>query len=57
LPDGLFEEVDNLPGFELEDKFKYYAHLVANLNIATVFMSLPLLYKITWVTTFINERC
>jgi hypothetical protein len=57
LPEGLFEEVDNLPGFELEHKSKYYAHLVGNPDIATVFMSLPLLYKITWVTTFVNERC
>jgi hypothetical protein len=57
LPDGLFEVVDNLSGFELENKSKYYTHLVANLDIATAFMSLPLFYKITWVTTFINERC
>jgi hypothetical protein len=57
LPEDLFEEVDNLPGFELEHKSKYYAHLVGNSDIATAFMSLPLLYKITWVTTFINERC
>jgi hypothetical protein len=54
---GLFEEVDNLPGFELEHKSKYYAHLAANPDIASTFMSLPLLYKITWVTTFVNERC
>jgi hypothetical protein len=57
LPEGLFEEVDNLPSFELEHKSKYYAHLVGNSDIATTFMSLPLLYKITRVTTFINERC
>jgi hypothetical protein len=43
--------------FELEHKSKYYTHLVANPNIATAFMGLPLFYKITWVTTFVNERC
>jgi hypothetical protein len=47
LPDGLFEEVDNLIGFELEHKSKYYAHLVANPNTVIAFMSLPSLYKIT----------
>jgi hypothetical protein len=57
LPDGLFEEVDNLLSFELEHKYKYYTHLVANPDIAIMFMSLPLFYKITWVTTFVNERC
>jgi hypothetical protein len=53
LLDDLFEEVDNLPDFELDHKSKYYAHLVANPNIATSFMSLTLLYKITWVTTLL----
>jgi hypothetical protein len=57
LLEGLFEEVDNLPCFELEHKSKYYAHLVANPDIATTFMILPLLYKITWVITFVNEKC
>jgi hypothetical protein len=54
---SLFEEVDNLPGFELEHKSKYYTHLAANPDIATTFISLSLIYKITWVTTFVNERC
>jgi hypothetical protein len=57
LPEGLLEEVDNLPGFKLEHKSKYYTHLVGNPDIATAFMSLSLLYKITWVTTFANEMC
>jgi hypothetical protein len=59
---GLIEEQDSmrieyLPGFEFEHKSNYYAHLVANPNIATTFMSLPLLYKVIWVTTFFNDRC
>jgi hypothetical protein len=48
-PDGLFEEVDNLLGFELEHKSKYFAYLVANPDIARTFMKLPLVYKISWV--------
>ncbi|KAG8079490.1 hypothetical protein GUJ93_ZPchr0007g6091 [Zizania palustris] len=55
-PEGLFEEVDNLPGFELEHKSKYFAYLVANPDIARAFMKLPLLYKITWISTFLNQN-
>jgi hypothetical protein len=53
-PDGLFE-VDNLPGFELEHKSKYFAYLVANPDIVRAFIKLSLLFKISWVTTFLNE--
>jgi hypothetical protein len=56
LPYGLFEEVDNLLGFELEHKSKYFTHLVDNPDIARVFIKLPLLYKISWVITFLNEN-
>jgi hypothetical protein len=56
LPDGLFEEVDNILGFETHHKSKYYAYLVANPHIVRVFMDLPLLYKVSWVTSFINEN-
>jgi hypothetical protein len=56
LLDGLFEEVDNLPGFEVHHKSKYYPYLVANPDIASVFMNIPLLYKVSWVTSFIDEK-
>jgi hypothetical protein len=56
LPDGLFEEVDNLPDFEIHHKFKYYAYFVANSDIARTFMNLQLLYKVSWVTSFIDEK-
>jgi hypothetical protein len=56
LPDGLFEEVDNLSGFKIHHKFKYYAYLVANPHTARVFMDLPLLYKVSWVTSFVDEN-
>jgi hypothetical protein len=57
LPNGLFEQVDNILDFELEHKSRYFTYLVANSNIARVFMKLSLLYKISWVTTFLNKKC
>jgi hypothetical protein len=56
LPYGLFEEVDNLLGFEIHHKFKHYAYLVANPQIARMFMDLSLLYKVSWITSFIDEN-
>jgi hypothetical protein len=52
----LFENIDNLPGSELEYKSKYYAHLVANPDITREFMKLPLFYKMSWVTGFLHEK-
>jgi hypothetical protein len=43
LPDDLFNAVDNLLGFELKHKSKYFTYLVANSDIARAFMKLPLL--------------
>jgi hypothetical protein len=57
LPNDLFEQVDNIIGFELEHKSNYFTYLVANPNIARVFIKLSLLYKISWVTTFLNKKC
>jgi hypothetical protein len=56
LPDDLFETINNLTCFELEHKSKYYAHLVANPDIASAFMKLTLPYKISWVTTFVSGK-
>jgi hypothetical protein len=42
LSDGLFEEVDNLSGFEIHHKSKYYVYLAANSDIIKVFMNLLL---------------
>jgi hypothetical protein len=56
LPYDLFEEVDNLLGFEIHHKFKHYAYLVANPQIARAFMDLSLLYKVSWITSFIDEN-
>jgi hypothetical protein len=56
LPAGLFESVDTLSGFELQHKAKYYAHLVANPKSARVFIDMPFEYKLSWVSTFVNDN-
>jgi hypothetical protein len=56
LPDGLFEDVDNLSDFEIRHKSKCYAYLMANPHIARVFIDLPLLYKVSWITSFVDEN-
>jgi hypothetical protein len=56
LTDGLFEEVDNFSGFEIHHKSKYYGYLVANPDIARAFMNLSLLYKVSWVISFVDEK-
>jgi hypothetical protein len=55
LPNGLFESVNTLPGFELQHKIKYYAHLVANSESARVFIDMSFEYKLSWVSTFVND--
>jgi hypothetical protein len=49
--------VDTLPGFELQHKAKYYAYSVANPDSARVFIDLPFEYKLSWVSTFVSEKC
>jgi hypothetical protein len=56
LPSGLFEVVDSILDFEIVHKSKYYSHLVANPNITYAFMDVPLFYKISMVTNFVNEK-
>jgi hypothetical protein len=56
LPDGLFEAVDTLSGFELEHKSMYFEHLVAHPSIARAYINLPFEYKLSWITRFVAER-
>jgi hypothetical protein len=56
LPNGLFEAVDSLPGFELEHKSRYYSHMLGDPNLANGFMNVPVLYKITMMTDFMNKN-
>jgi hypothetical protein len=48
--------MENILGFEIAHKSKYYSHLVANPNITYAFMDVPLLYKISMGTDFVNEK-
>ena len=57
LPDGLFEAVDTLPGFELEHKSMYYAYLVDHPSKAKAFVKLPFEYKLSWITKFVSDNC
>jgi hypothetical protein len=56
LPAGLFEVVDNIAGFEIAHKSKYYSHLVSYPDIAHAFMDVSLLYKVSMITDFVNEK-
>jgi hypothetical protein len=53
---SLFEDVDNILGFEIAHKSKYYSHLVSNPDVAHAFMDVPLLYKVSTITDFVNEK-
>ena len=55
LPAGLFEAVDNIPGFEIAHKSKYYSHLVSNPDIAHAFMDVPSLCKVSMVTDLVRS--
>lgn len=55
MPPGLFEAVDSLPGFEIEHKSKYYSYMLNHPNIAHGFMNVPLPYKVSMITDFINN--
>lgn len=56
LPPGLFDTVNNLPGFEHNHKSFYFLYLVNNAHIARAFSSLPVDHKITWVAKFVTDN-
>jgi len=56
LPNGLLQIVDSIPGFEHQHKSIYYAHLVANPDIARAFVDMPLLYQVSWVSKFVSDN-
>ena len=55
-PEGLFESLTNLLGFEAAHISLCYAYLVANPNMAKAFMNLPFEYKLNWVALFVSEK-
>lgn len=54
VPEGLFESLTKLPGFEPTHISLYYAYLVTNPNMA--FMGLPFEFKLNWVALFVSEK-
>ena len=56
LPEGLFDTLKTLPGFEEVHRSFYYAHLVANPHIARAFDGLPFENKMHWFAIFISEK-
>lgn len=56
LPQGLFESVNDLPGFEHAHKSFYYSFLVNNPHVARAFHGLPYDHKLTWFAKFVSEN-
>ena len=45
LPEGLFETVDNLPGFEHDQKSFHFAYLANSPHVARAFNSCPMITR------------
>ncbi|RLM99051.1 uncharacterized protein C2845_PM06G00020 [Panicum miliaceum] len=58
LPEGLFETMTSLPGFEHDHKSFYFQYLVNNAHVPRAFSSLPFNHKITFITKskFISDN-
>lgn len=56
VPEDLFDNLNNLPGFEEAHVSFYYAYLVANPHIAKAFNKLPFNHKINWFAMFVSEK-
>lgn len=56
VPEGLFETLTDLLGFDPAHLSMYYRYLVGQPNEAKAFMNLPFEYKMSWVAMFISER-
>ncbi|KAF2951734.1 hypothetical protein DAI22_01g284700 [Oryza sativa Japonica Group] len=55
LPEGLFDTLKTLPGFEEVHRSFYYAHLVANPHIARAFDRLPFENKIGLLCSLVKS--
>ncbi|KAM0828543.1 hypothetical protein ACQ4PT_067472 [Festuca glaucescens] len=56
LPDGLWDALDELKGFDDEHMAHYYAHLVERPKIAKAFMTLSKQNKLVWVGRFMEKE-
>ncbi|XP_044347875.1 uncharacterized protein [Triticum aestivum] len=56
VPDDLWGNLMNLPGFEEAHLTHYYAHLVENAAIGRAFNKLSMSNKMTWVARYIENH-
>ena len=55
IPDGLFDALKDLNGFDEDHITDYYAHLVENPKIAKAFMTLSKDNKLIWVGRYVMK--
>jgi hypothetical protein len=55
LPEGLWDGMKTIPGFEPAYLSHYYAHLVENVRIARAFHSLDFDNKLIWVARYVSN--
>lgn len=56
LPEGLWDDLASLPGFEEGHLSHYYAHLVDNPKTTRAFATLTLPNKLIWVTRYVMKH-
>jgi hypothetical protein len=56
LPEGLWDSMKGIPGFEPAYLSHYYAHLVENVRIARAFHSLDFANKLIWIARYVSNN-
>jgi hypothetical protein len=56
IPDGLWDAVSKINGFDEGELAHYYAHLVENPKIAKAFLSLSISNKLVWVSRYVTKN-
>jgi hypothetical protein len=56
IPDGLYEDMMGIPGFDDAHLDYYYAYLCERPSLARAFAKLRLSSKIVWVARYIKEH-
>uniref|UniRef100_A0ACD5U6L1 Uncharacterized protein n=1 Tax=Avena sativa TaxID=4498 RepID=A0ACD5U6L1_AVESA len=56
LPEGLWNGMKDIPGFDQASLSHYYAHLVENVRIARAFHSLDFDNKLIWVARYVSNN-
>ncbi|KQK12370.1 uncharacterized protein LOC104581507 [Brachypodium distachyon] len=56
IPEGLYEQLNTLPGFTDDQIAHYYAFLVENPKSARAFVSLPYTGQLSWMSRYISKE-